>query len=92
MERAEKIGLGASATGHLLLLLALSLGLLARPRSLPDMHQAMDVELVSAISSAPAHKVAAPPAAAAPSPVEPAPAPPTPKPTAAPPPPRPSAA
>lgn len=86
MERAEKIGLGASATGHLLLLIALSLGLLARPRALPDMHQAMDVELVSAISSAPAHKAAAPPAAPAPSPVEPAPAPPTPKPAAAPPP------
>ena len=48
MERAEKIGLGASATAHLLLLLALSLGILAHPRPLPDMHEAMDVELVSA--------------------------------------------
>jgi outer membrane biosynthesis protein TonB len=87
VERAEKIGLGASATGHLLLLVALSLGLLARPRSLPDIHEAMDVELVSAIAPSAERKAVVPAAAAAPSPEEPAPAPPTSKLTAPPPPP-----
>ena len=83
MQRAEKIGLGASATGHLILLIALSLGILARPRPLPDMHEAMDVELVSAIAPAAEKKAVAP--APAPSPEEPAPAPPTPKPAVPPP-------
>jgi outer membrane biosynthesis protein TonB len=87
VERAEKIGLGASAAGHLLLLVALSLGILAHPRPLPDMHEAMDVELISAIAPTAATKSQAPAAAAPPAPEEPAPAPPTPKPTAPPPPP-----
>ncbi len=87
MQRAEKIGLGASATGHLLLLLALSLGILAHPRPLPDMHEAMDVELVSAIAPTTTKQAFAPAPAPAPSREEPAPAPPTPKPAAPPPPP-----
>jgi len=85
VQRAEKIGLGASATGHLLLLLALSLGILAHPRPLPDMHEAMDVELVSAIAPTAVKRAVAPAPAPAPSPEEPAPAPPVPKPAAPPP-------
>jgi hypothetical protein len=84
VDRAERLGLGVSAGGHLLLLLALSLGILARPRKLPDMHAAMDVELVSAIAPTSMQKAQQPAAAPAPSPVEPAPAPPTAKPAAAP--------
>jgi hypothetical protein len=87
VQRAEKIGLGASATGHLLLLLALSLGILAHPRPLPDMHAAMDVELVTTAAPTVTKKAAAPAASAPPTPEEPAPAPPTPKPSAPPPPP-----
>jgi hypothetical protein len=86
VQRAEKIGLGASATGHLLLLLALSLGILAHPRPLPDMHEAMDVELITSAAPTVTKKAVAPAASAPPAPEEPAPAPPTPKPTAPPPP------
>ncbi|PTQ13484.1 cell envelope biogenesis protein TolA [Sphingomonas oleivorans] len=100
MDKAERIGLGVAAAGHILLFAVLSLGLFTRPKPVPSLSDPMDVQLVdniglrSAMPQAavepPAPSVApdpGPPADAAPP--EPVPTPPAPEPT--PPPPAPKA-
>lgn len=96
MERSDKIGLSVAAAGHVLLVAALSLGLLQPPPVIPPKQQPMDVSLVDEVAltastrspSSPATAVA--PDIGAPEDAAPAPqaeAPPAPRPEPAPPPP-----
>ncbi|MEH3107306.1 MAG: hypothetical protein PGN09_08495 [Sphingomonas fennica] len=48
MDRAERVGLGIAAVGHVALLAVLSLGLVNRPRPLP-LADSMDVQLTDAV-------------------------------------------
>lgn len=101
MERSEKIGLSVAAAGHVLLVAALSLGLLSPPAITPPKQDAIDVSFVDEVSLKASTKSPAPPATAvAPdvgAPEDAAPAPeaeseptPEPKPTPPPPPPPPA--
>ncbi|CAN5153040.1 hypothetical protein BH10PSE13_BH10PSE13_21910 [soil metagenome] len=99
MERSEKIGLSVAAAGHVLLVAALSLGLLQPPPVIPPKQQPMDVSLVDEIALTASTRSPSPPATAvapdigAPEDAAPAPkaeAPPAPKPEPAPPPPPPA--
>jgi len=102
MDRSERLGLGVSTAGHILLFGALSLGLLHTTRELPSPPPSIDVTLADEIaleSRTPNPSIEAPQVATAPevgpmepeaAPPDPAPAPPAPA-VAQPPPPKPRA-
>lgn len=100
MDRAERVGLGIAAAGHLLLFGVLSLGLVSTARLPPPRSEPIDVQLIDLIgmqSAAPKPETEAPAPSEAPdpgppedaAPPEPAPEP-EPAPTPAPPPPAPA--